>query len=280
MSPLGKNENRMSATLEGQVTWIGGAASGMGAATARLFAQRGAKVALSDVNIEAGQRLADELSAAGHAARFFACDVGCENDVHAAIEQAARAFGPIQAIVNCAGIIDVKLLHESSEHDWDRLMAINLKSIFFSLKHGLEHFQQHPRSYMANVGSIMCFTGQAMTPAYSTSKAAVLQLMRSIALDYAEYGLRCNCICPGITDTPMLRFHLNTSGDPEGMLQRRLQRVPMGVAIQPEQVAKAVAYFCSEESSGITGTSLVIDGGYSAVLEWDTKKTRFQQDPN
>jgi NAD(P)-dependent dehydrogenase (short-subunit alcohol dehydrogenase family) len=270
--------NRMNATLQDQVAWITGAASGMGAATARLFAERGAKVALIDVQTELGEQLAAELSHKGHVAKFFRCDVGCENDVRESLKETSSAFGPVRSIVNCAGIVDVRLMHESTEQQWDRLMAINVKSIFFSLKHGLPYLSEHPRSYMVNVGSIGSFFGQGMTPAYSVSKAAVLQITRSIALDYAAYGLRCNCVCPGITDTPMLRYHLNTTGDAEGTLKQRLRRVPMGVAIQPPEIAKAIAYFCCEESSGISGTSLVVDGGLLAASEWDTTETRFQKD--
>ena len=133
---------------------------------------------------------------------------------------------------------------------------------------------------MVNIGSVGSFIGQADTPAYTTSKHAVLGLSRSIALDYAENGLRCNCICPGITDTPMLRYHLNTTPDPEATLARRLQRVPTGVVIRPADVARAALYFCSEASAGVTGTSLVIDGGYIAAAEWETPgPTRFTEEP-
>jgi NAD(P)-dependent dehydrogenase (short-subunit alcohol dehydrogenase family) len=117
-----------------------------------------------------------------------------------------------------------------------------------------------------NIGSISSFVGQANTPAYTTSKGAVLQLSRSIALDYAADGVRCNCICPGITDTPMLREHLGPNAD--AALAERLHRVPMGVALTPHDVAKAAMYFACEDSSGITGTSLTIDAGYLAAAEW------------
>ena len=131
---------------------------------------------------------------------------------------------------------------------------------------------------MVNTGSVGSFIGQAGTPAYTTSKHAVLGLSRSIALDYAADGLRCNCICPGITDTPMLRFHLNTTPDPEGTLSERLRRVPIGVALTPQDIARAVLYFACEDSAGITGTSLVIDGGYTTAAEWETSgRTKFME---
>ena len=186
------------------------------------------------------------------------------------IEQTAAQFGGLQIIVNCAGVVHVTPLHEYAEEDWDDLMGVNLKSIFFALKYGLPYLRQNKRSYMVNIGSVGAFIGQANTPAYITSKHAVLGLSRSIALDYAADGLRCNCICPGITDTPMLRYHLNTTPDPEATLTDRLRRVPMGIALTPLDIAKAALYFCCEDSAGITGTSLVIDGGYTTAAEWET----------
>ena len=156
-------------------------------------------------------------------------------------------------------------------------MAINVKSIFLSVKHALPALRKNPRSYVVNIGSISSFVGQSGTPAYVASKGAVLQLTRSIALDYAADGLRANCICPGITDTPMLRYHLNTTPDPEATLRERLRRVPMGVAMLPRDIAKAALYLSCEDSSGITGTSLVVDGGYLAAAEWHATQTRFME---
>jgi NAD(P)-dependent dehydrogenase (short-subunit alcohol dehydrogenase family) len=147
--------------------------------------------------------------------------------------------------------------------------GVNVKAIFFSVKHGLPYLRRKSRSYVVNVGSISSFVGQAATPAYTASKAAVLGLSRSIALDYASIGLRCNCVCPGITDTPMLHQHLDRTPDPEATLAHRLRRVPMRVSLAPRAVAKAVLFLSCEDSAGVTGTSLVVDGGYLAAAEWD-----------
>jgi len=149
-------------------------------------------------------------------------------------------------------------------------MGVNLKSVFFSLKYAWPHLSWNTRSYMVNLGSISSFVGQAATPAYTASKYAVLGLSRSIALDYAAAGLRCNCVCPGITDTPMLREHLDTQPGPSAALATRLRRVPMGVALTPHDVAKTILYFSCEDSSGITGTTMVIDAGYLTAAEWNT----------
>ncbi len=252
----------------------------MGEATAELFAAEGARVAVADVQEERGRQVVDRIVDHGGDAIFVMCDVAREEQVRGSIEGTVERFGTLQTVVNCAGIVHVGCLHEYSEEDWDRLMDVNLKSIFLSLKYAIPHLREHRRSYMANVGSVGSFIGQAGTPAYTASKHAVLGLSRSIALDYARDGLRCNCICPGITDTPMLRYHLNTTPDPEATLTQRLRRVPTGAVIRPEDVARAAVYFCSETSAGITGTSLVVDGGYIAAAEWETSgPTRFKEGP-
>ena len=266
--------------MEGQVAWVSGGASGMGEATAELFAAEGARVAVADVQEERGRDVVNRIVEQGGDAIFLVCDVAQEEQVRGSIEATVARFGKLQTVVNCAGIVHVGCLHEYSETDWDRLMGVNLKSIFFSLKYAMSHFREHRRSYMVNIGSVGSFIGQAETPAYTASKHAVLGLSRSIALDYAGDGLRCNCICPGITDTPMLRYHLNTTPDPAATLAQRLRRVPTGAVIRPEDVAQAAVYFCSEGSAGITGTSLVIDGGYIAAAEWETSgPTRFTEEP-
>jgi NAD(P)-dependent dehydrogenase (short-subunit alcohol dehydrogenase family) len=255
--------------LQGQVAWVSGAASGIGAAVARLFAAEGAQVVLADVQTAPGKQVEKEIAGAGGAALFLPCDVTQEKQVHEAVDQAAARFGGLHIVVNCAGIIQVGPLHELDSRQWDHLMGVNLKSIYFSLKYAWPHLSRNRLSYMVNTGSISSFVGQAATPAYTASKYAVLGLSRSIALDYASAGLRCNCVCPGITDTPMLREHLDKTGDPQAALAKRLRRVPLGKAIQPSEIARAVLYLSCEDSAGVTGTSLVVDGGYLAAAEWE-----------
>ena len=264
--------------LKDQVAWISGAASGMGAAIARRFASAGAKILAVDVQRELGEEVVAQIHSAGGEAIFTSCDVARGVDVANSVEAAVAAFGGLNIVVNCAGIVHLGRLHEYGEEDWDYLMGVNAKSIFLSVKYAVPHLTKHARSYVVNIASVSSFIGQGSTPAYTASKHAALGLTRSIALDYAAEGLRCNCICPGITDTPMLRYHLESMPDPEGALARRLQRGPMGVAIQPEEIAQAALYFSAEDSMGITGTSLVVDGGWTACAEWDTDgPTRFAE---
>lgn len=260
----------MTARLDGQVAWISGGASGIGAATARLFAAEGASVAIADVHEEAAGQLADEISSRSQKAICTVCDVASSDQLLKSIESTVTQFGGLNIVVNCAGIVHVGLLHEYSERDWDRLMGVNVKGIYFSLTHALPHLRRSVRSYMVNVGSISSHVGQRATPAYTASKGAVRSLTQSIALDYAAAGLRCNCVDPGITDTPMLRQHLNTTPDPQETLRQRVRRVPLNRAMLPDDIARTILYLSCEDSSGVNGASIVVDGGYLAAAEWDT----------
>jgi NAD(P)-dependent dehydrogenase (short-subunit alcohol dehydrogenase family) len=260
--------------LAGQTAWISGATKGIGEGAALLFAQHGAAVAVIGRNEDDGRRVLRAIKRKGGKAVFIPCDVTREAEVRASIEQTVCTFGGLQILVNNAGIVDVRMLHDYTAEQWDRVMDVNLKSMFFAFKHAFPHLRKNRRGYVVNVGSISSFVGQSSTPVYTASKGAVLQLSRSIALDYARYGIRCNCVCPGITDTPMLRQHLKATADPEAHLAERLNRVPLHVALTPSDVAKSILYFSCEDSAGITGTSLIVDAGYLAAAEWDCSAIR------
>jgi NAD(P)-dependent dehydrogenase (short-subunit alcohol dehydrogenase family) len=257
--------------LDGKVAWISGATSGIGKATALLFAREGAKVAVVGKSLGLSRPVAAELTRAGLQAVAVAADVSRESQVRESIRRTVKQFGRLDLLVNNAGIVQVKPLHQSTERDWDAVMAVNLKSMFFAMKHALPFLRRAGNAAIVNVGSISSFVGQALTPAYTTSKHAIVGLTKSVALDYAAAGLRCNCICPGITDTPMLRQHLNTQPDPEAALSTRLRRVPLGRALTPDDVARAILFLSCDDSAGITGTTLVIDAGYLTAAEWDRK---------
>lgn len=264
--------------LAGQVAWISGASSGIGEAAARLFAQEGACVALVGRRKKLCEAIAEEICESGGRALALECDVSRESDIRDSIEKTAETFGGLHTVVNNAGMVQVKMLHECSVEDWDLVMGVNVRSMFLATKYALPHLRKSRRGYIVNVGSISSFVGQAKTPIYTTSKHAVLGLTRSIALDYAADGVRCNCVCPGITDTPMLREHLDTTPDPNATLAGRLRRVAMGVALTPLDVARSILYFSCEDSAGVTGTSLTVDCGYLTAAEWDTQgKTAFME---
>jgi NAD(P)-dependent dehydrogenase (short-subunit alcohol dehydrogenase family) len=261
------------------VAWISGGTSGIGEATAFYMAEKGYAVNIVGRRFEKGQKIAETINNRGGKAVAFRCDVSNEQEVKQSVQKTIQTFGNLTALVNNSGMVHVKKLHEYASDDWDHVMGVNLKSMFFSFKYAYPYLKKNNRSYVVNIGSISSFVGQDSTPVYTTSKHGVLGLTRSIALDYAVDGIRCNCICPGITDTPMLREHLDTTTDPEETLRLRLKRVPMAVALLPEDIAKSIYYFCSENSSGITGTSVTIDGGYLSAAEWVAfEKTKFEPD--
>jgi NAD(P)-dependent dehydrogenase (short-subunit alcohol dehydrogenase family) len=264
--------------LENKVAWISGATSGIGEAVARLFVREGARVALVGRRLALSKRIAADLEEAGGDALPIACDVSKEAQVRESIRQTAKHFGGLDIIINNAGMVHIKALHEYTEREWDKVMDVNVKSMFFAVKHAIPHLRRSGRACIVNVGSISSFVGQALTPVYTTSKHAVAGLTKSIALDYAADGIRCNCVCPGITDTPMLREHLNTQPDPEDALASRLRRVPMGVALTPHDAAKSILFLSCEDSSGVTGTTLIIDAGYLTAAEWNHPgKTKFME---
>lgn len=261
--PIGK--------LHGQVAWISGGTKGIGEGTAKLFAREGAAVAVIGRSEKDGKRVVDEITRQGGKALFIKCDVTKAEDVSKSVDSTVQTFGGLQILVNNAGIIDIKELHEYTEEEFDRVMDVNVKSMFLAFKYAFPYLRRNKSSYVVNVGSISSFVGQSSTPVYTASKGAVLQLSRSIGLDYARYGIRSNCVCPGITDTPMLHRHLDTSPDPEGHLAGRLRRVPLGTILTPEDVAKSILFFSCEDSAGVTATSLIVDGGYLAAAEWDCR---------
>ncbi len=258
--------------LDGKVAWVSGANKGIGEGIARLFATEGAKVAMIGRTTAEGERKAKEICDAGGDAFFFTCDITKEDQIKESIDETVKRYGTIDILINNAGIVDVKMLHEYTVEDWDWVMDLNVRSIFLAFKYAFPYLKEHENSYVVNLGSISSFVGQDSTPVYTTSKGAVLNLSKSIGLDYARYGIRCNCVCPGITDTPMLHTHLNTEKDPAAHYRQRLTRVPLGRALTPEDVAKTCLFFSCEDSSGITATSLIIDGGYLGCAEWDTSK--------
>ena len=260
--------------VQGQVAWISGAAGGIGEGTARLFAEEGAAVAVVDVHDQAGLQVVEEIRAKGGQAIFVHCDVSQREEVKTAIEKTVESFGGLQILVNNAGVICGKMLHEYTDEEWERVMNVNVKSMFFSFQYAFEHLVKNERSYVVNLGSISSFVGQDRTPAYSTSKGAILLLSRSIALDYARYGIRCNCVCPGITDTPLVQQNLEAYPDAKARLVKRLDRVAINTILKPRDIAKAILYLSCEDSSGVTGTSLVVDGGYLAAAEWSCTEVR------
>jgi NAD(P)-dependent dehydrogenase (short-subunit alcohol dehydrogenase family) len=185
------------------------------------------------------------------------------------VEETIHRWGRIDILFNNAGIVLVKSLEETTEAEWDRVMSVNVKGAFLATKHVVPHMRRNGGGAILNTGSIASFTGQVGTPVYTASKGAIALLTKSLALDFGRDRIRVNCLCPGITDTPMLREHLGHGAEGEARIRARLSRVPLGEILKPEDVARAALYLVSDDSLGITGVLHVVDGGLLAAAEFD-----------
>lgn len=255
--------------LREKVAIVTGAASGIGRASAMMFAQEGARVVVADIDATGGAEAVTQILAQGNEAVFQQANVSREADVQRMVEAAASRWGRIDILFNNAGVVMVKPLEEMTEEEWDRVMDINVKSAFLAIKHALPHMRRGGGGAILNTGSIGSFTGQVGTPVYSASKGAIALLTKSLALDYGRDRIRVNCICPGITDTPMLREHLGHGAEGEARIRARLSRVPTGTILSPVDVARAALYLVCDDSAGITGVLHVVDGGLLAAAEFD-----------
>ncbi len=255
--------------LSGKVAIVTGAASGIGRASAMLFAEEGAKVVVADIDAQRGEETVATIAAQGHEAVFAQADVAKEADVARMVEDTAARWGRIDVLFNNAGVVLVKPLEEMTEAEWDRVMSINVKAAFLAIKHVVPHMRRSGGGAILNTGSIGSLVGQLHTPVYIASKGAIALLTKSLALDYGRDRIRVNCICPGITDTPMLREHLGHGAEGEARIRARLSRVPTGEILKPEDIARAALYLVSDDSAGVTGVLHVVDGGMLAAAEYD-----------
>jgi len=257
--------------LHGKVAIVTGAASGIGRASAIVFACEGAKVAIVDIDEPRGKETLATIIAKGHDAFFTRADVASEAEIKRVVEETAARWGKLDILFNNAGVVLVKPLEEMSGEEWDRVMSINVKAAFFAIKHAVPYMRGAGGGVILNTGSIASLTGQLGTPVYSASKGAIALLTKSLALDFGRDRIRVNCICPGITDTPMLREHMGHGDEGEANIRTRLSRVPLGVILSPEDVARAALYLVSDDSAGITGVLHVVDGGLLAAAEYDIR---------
>lgn len=244
-----------------KVALITGASSGMGRATAILFAQEGAKVVVVDIDESGGERTVAQIQETGGEAVFLKADVSNANDVERMTIRTMENFGQIDILHNNAGMVLVKFLEDTSEEEWDKLMGVNLKAIFLAVKNVVPHMIRQGGGCIINTASTGSFVGQYRTPAYIASKGGVLQLSKTLALDYAQHHIRVNCICPGTVDTPMVRHHIKTSPDPIRTEELEYKLIPIKRFLDPEEIAHAALYLASDQARGITGSALVIDGG-------------------
>ncbi len=247
--------------LEGKVAFISGGARGMGAAEAKLFAREGARVAIGDMLEKEGRQVEAEIGETGGDAVFVRLDVTSESDWEQAIAATVSRFGKLDILVNNAGIVhEFKPVDQTPVEEWNQVMDVNGKGVFLGMKHAISEMRRAGGGSIINISSVSGMVGQAMVPAgYNASKGAVRLLTKSAAIQYAKEGIRVNSIHPGAIATPMTEAQ---RADPEG--DKIIPLVPIGRYAQPEEVAYGVLYLASDESSYVTGSELVIDGGWTA----------------
>lgn len=250
--------------LAGKVAIVTGAAGGIGRETAVLFAREGARVVAVDVNEDAGRETAALAADAGAPAVFVRCDVSRGDDCRAMVDAAEREFGRLDILFNNAGIMDPADddAVRTDEEVWDRTMAVNLKGVFLGCKHGIPALRRAGGGSVINTASFVAVLGAA-TPqlAYTASKGGVLALSRELAVVHAREGIRVNALCPGPLRTEMLMRFLDT----EEKRQRRLVHVPLGRFGEAREMAQAALWLASDESSYVTGSTFLVDGGITAA---------------
>jgi len=248
-------------TLNGKVTLITGGASGIGRATAILFAQEGGAVAVVDINAEQGQAVVQEIESQGGRAIFILCDVTRAEDCRRAVDTLLELLGRLDILFNNAGIIRRADVVELTEAEWDQVMAVNVKSIFLMSKYAVPVMIKAGGGSIINTGSGWGLKGGRNAVSYCASKGAVVNMTRAMAIDYGPQKIRVNCICPGDTDTPMLRNEANQLDQPIDQFLAEAADRPLRRYAQPVEIAQAVLYLASDASSYVTGATLVVDGG-------------------
>jgi NAD(P)-dependent dehydrogenase (short-subunit alcohol dehydrogenase family) len=247
--------------LHGKTAVITGSASGIGRATALLFAREGASVVLTDINESAGHAVATEIAGHGGRAIFEPADVTRAADCQRVVERAIRDFGGIHILFNNAGVIRRASVVELTESDWDRVMAVNVKAIFLMSRQVIPIMASAGGGSIINTSSGWGLAGGPRAAVYCASKGAVVLLTKAMAIDHGPQNIRVNCICPGDTDTAMLRNEAQQLGEPSEKFLAEATKRPLGRVGKPEEIAQAALYLASDASSFVTGTALVVDGG-------------------
>jgi 3(or 17)beta-hydroxysteroid dehydrogenase len=249
--------------LKDKTALITGGASGIGAATARMMIREGARVVIADLQEEAGQKLVSEL---GSEASFVKIDVSNERDWESAMAEVEEKLGPLDVLVNAAGISVPSPIDEATFEHWKQTMAVNGDGVFLGCRAGVASMRKSGGGSIVNISSTLGLRGGAPFPAYSASKGAVRMLTKSVAIRCAEEGwnIRCNSVHPGATETPMVEPYVQMASSREKGLAMLGAAHPMGRVGQPEEVANVIVFLASDEASFVTGVEIPVDGGFCA----------------
>ena len=250
------------ARLEGKVALISGGARGQGAVEARMFAEEGASVVIGDILDDQGRQTEAELQELGYNVTYVHLDVTSESDWASAVQAAVDTYGKLDILLNNAGILIRKNIEETTEEDWDRIFAVNAKGVFLGTKAAIPAMRDAGGGSIINISSTAGLVGSPNGSAsYTATKGAVRLFTKSTAIQHAREGIRCNSIHPGPIETDMIADTLN---DPANMALR-MQRLPLGRVGKPSEIAYGAIYLASDESSFVTGSEVVIDGGTTAA---------------
>ncbi|WNG16695.1 SDR family oxidoreductase [Cystobacter fuscus] len=252
----------MNGRLEGKAALVTGSGSGIGRATALLFAREGARVIVSDVNVSGAEETVAAIQKKGGQARFIRCDVSKSTEVEALIRGTVEAFGRLDCAVNNAGIPGViGPTGDYPEEAWNRVIATNLTGVWLCMKQEIQQMLKQGGGCIANTASVAGLVGFPMSPAYTAAKHGVVGLTKTAALEYAKANIRINAVCPGLVRTPMITD--STSKNPQ-LEQALIADEPVGRMADPEEIAEALVWLCSGAASFITGAALPVDGGVIA----------------
>ena len=250
--------------LQDRVAIVTGAASGIGAASARLFAAEGAKLALVDKNEGGLKKVASEIKTRGGSAITITADVSNNAKARSGVERVIKRWGRIDVLLTAAGASTGGTVDTIDEAAWDRTFAINVKGTYLWIHYAIPHMIAAKRGAIVTIGSQLAQSSPGKNAAYVASKGAIASFTKTIAVDHASQGIRINALMPGVIDTPMPARSLQRQADPEAARAFWKQRHPMGRIGQPEEVAKAALFLASDDSSFVTGTLLFVDGGWTA----------------
>ncbi|GAA6208484.1 glucose 1-dehydrogenase [Cognatishimia sp. WU-CL00825] len=248
--------------MNGRSVFVTGGGSGLGATTAQRLAIEGARVVVGDLDFSAAQKVANAINADGYIAYAQEVDVTCHESLEAVVQKSVERFGKLDGVFACAGITTNGTVVDMPESDWDRIMQVNLKGVFLTCKQTIPFLERAGGGSIVPAGSITSFTGVSKSCAYAASKAALVSFSRNMALDYAKSSIRVNLVCPGHCETPLVQELFRNT---QGLRESLIARYPMGRLSDEREIANAVLFLLSDESSFVTGTELVVDGGFLAA---------------